>query len=334
MKVDQSPLYNDLASVQQLGRGGDPQDPQRLAAAARQFESMFVQMMTKAMRDANRALIGDSPFSSHESEIYQEMLDNQLSVMNGSGIGLAEVVLRQLQGGDTGTPEALASMGYAAPARNPNLDLRAAQLAMRHRDPVPLEAPSAPPFKVPRLGVQSLLWDQDATGFSSSEAFSQQLYPAARQAASMLGVDPRLLLSQAALETGWGQRMISGNRGENSFNLFGIKADASWQGPKVWVDTLEYRDGVAVRERAAFRAYGSYEESFADYARFIREQPRYQEALRQAGTPRGYIQALQQAGYATDPDYARKVMAIYRGDSIQQAPLAMNQSAAGTTSYQ
>ncbi len=76
MKVDQSPLYNDLASVQQLGRGGDPQDPQRLAAAARQFESMFVQMMTKAMRDANRALIGDSPFSSHESEIYQEMLDN------------------------------------------------------------------------------------------------------------------------------------------------------------------------------------------------------------------------------------------------------------------
>ena len=187
---------------------------------------------------------------------------------------------------------------------------------------------------MPRLGVQSLLWDQDATGFSSSEAFSQQLYPAARQAASMLGVDPRLLLSQAALETGWGQRMISGNRGENSFNLFGIKADASWQGPKVWVDTLEYRDGVAVRERAAFRAYGSYEESFADYARFIREQPRYQEALRQAGTPRGYIQALQQAGYATDPDYARKVMAIYRGDSIQQAPLAMNQSAAGTTSYQ
>lgn len=334
MKVDQSPLYNDLASVQQLGRGGDPQDPQRLAAAARQFESMFVQMMTKAMRDANRALIGDSPFSSHESEIYQEMLDNQLSVMNGSGIGLAEVVLRQLQGGETGTPEALASMGYAAPARNPNLDLRAAQLAMRHRDPVPLEAPSTPPFKVPRLGVQSLLWDQDATGFSSSEAFSQQLYPAARQAASILGVDPRLLLSQAALETGWGQRMISGSRGENSFNLFGIKADASWQGPKVWVDTLEYRDGVAVRERAAFRAYGSYEESFADYARFIREQPRYQEALRQAGTPRGYIQALQQAGYATDPDYARKVMAIYRGDSIQQAPLAMNQSAAGTTSYQ
>ena len=334
MKVDQSALYNDLASVQQLGRGGDPQDPQRLAAAARQFESMFVQMMTKAMRDANRALIGDSPFSSHESEIYQEMLDNQLSVMNGSGIGLAEVVLRQLQGGETGTPEALASMGYAAPARNPNLDLRAAQLAMRHRDPVPLEAPSTPPFKVPRLGVQSLLWDQDATGFSSSEAFSQQLYPAARQAASILGVDPRLLLSQAALETGWGQRMISGNRGENSFNLFGIKADASWQGPKVWVDTLEYRDGVAVRERAAFRAYGSYEESFADYARFIREQPRYQEALRQVGTPRGYIQALQQAGYATDPDYARKVMAIYRGDSIQQAPLAMNQSAAGTTSYQ
>ena len=112
--------------------------------------------------------------------------------------------------------------------------------------------------------------------------------------------------------------MISGSRGENSFNLFGIKADASWQGPKVWVDTLEYRDGVAVRERAAFRAYGSYEESFADYARFIREQPRYQEALRQAGTPRGYIQALQQAGYATDPNYASKLERVIGAGVLRQ----------------
>ncbi len=335
MKTASTPIYNDLAAVQQLGKGKDQQDPERLAAAARQFESIFVQMMTKAMRDANRALVGDSPFNSHETEVYQDMLDNQLSVMSGSGMGLAPIILRQLQGGKAVDAMAHASLpSYAVPARSQSLLANMAVRALggeKEDAPAAALAPTKPPV---RLSMQSALWDQDSSGFSSSEEFTQRLYPAARRAAAILGVDSRLLLSQAALETGWGQRMISGNQGQNSFNLFGIKADVSWQGPKVWVDTLEYRDGVAVKERAAFRAYGSYEESFTDYARFIRDQPRYQPALRSGVNPQGYIQALQEAGYATDPHYARKVMDIYHGESIRRAPLAMNQTLPDHLLYQ
>jgi flagellar protein FlgJ len=124
-------------------------------------------------------------------------------------------------------------------------------------------------------------------------------------------VDPDLLLSQAALETGWGRSIMRHPDGQSTHNLFGIKADPSWEGDRVVQSTLEYIGGRLVRTRAAFRAYGSFAESFEDYASFLKGQPRYARALEHAGDPGAFMRGLQEAGYATDPSYAEKVLRIW-----------------------
>ena len=149
--------------------------------------------------------------------------------------------------------------------------------------------------------------------------FVKNLLPAARQTAKALGLDPLALVAQAALETGWGQRMIKNNQGSNSFNLFGIKANNGWQGDTAVVSTLEYNQGVAQKELARFRAYRSPEQSLADYVDFIRSSPRYQDAVAASGDSKAYFEQLQAAGYATDPAYAEKIMAVYQSPTLQQA---------------
>lgn len=147
--------------------------------------------------------------------------------------------------------------------------------------------------------------------FATPREFITTLLPAAQRVANELGVDPKLLLAQAALETGWGKHMIS-TEGQPSFNLFGIKADHRWQGATAEVTTTEYRQGVKLKEQAAFRAYNSYDESFRDYLQFLKDNSRYQHALANRTTPQEFVQELQKAGYATDPEYARKILRIYQ----------------------
>jgi flagellar protein FlgJ len=153
----------------------------------------------------------------------------------------------------------------------------------------------------------------------SAEDFVQKLTPYAEQAAKELGVAPKVLLAQAALETGWGRSVIKHSDGSSSFNLFNIKAGKSWHGEQTHVSTLEYVNGVARKEHAGFRSYNSYQESFHDYVQFIKNNPRYQQALQHVGNGERYLQELQRAGYATDPSYARKVMSIYHGNAMAKA---------------
>ncbi len=82
------------------------------------------------------------------------------------------------------------------------------------------------------------------------------------------------------------------------------------------MDTLEFNNGVAQKQKAAFRAYSSVEEAMEDYARFVTTQPRYSEAVENAADAASYTQALQDAGYATDPEYANKIMAVYHSDRL------------------
>ena len=152
---------------------------------------------------------------------------------------------------------------------------------------------------------------------ASPEEFVRKLLPAAKQAAKALGLDPMAMIAQAALETGWGQRMIKTARGENSFNLFGIKAQHNWQGESAVVDTLEFRGGVAQKEQARFRSYSSPEQSLQDYASFISDSPRYQQAMQVVAEPAAYFNELQAAGYATDPAYAKKIMAVYQSPAFE-----------------
>jgi flagellar protein FlgJ len=292
MTLDMAQVYTDFSGLAALrARARDDQDA-ALDQVSRQFESLFLQMMLKSMRDAS---LGGGLMDSKQSEFYREMYDKQISMdmANKQGIGLAEVIKRQLGG------------GIAASYRNLNPEDYVGM-------PI-LAQPSGAPLKTPADTAMSVALD------GTPESFLGRLWPAAEQAAARLNLAPEALLAQAALETGWGRHVMPHSDGDSSHNLFGIKADSRWQGDKVQVSTLEYRDGVALQTRANFRAYDSYEQSFADYVDFVRGNPRYQKALRNVDDPAAYFTALQQAGYATDPAYAQKIQRILDSEAMQRA---------------
>lgn len=182
------------------------------------------------------------------------------------------------------------------------------------------------------MGVaESELKDSRGLPISSSQDFVRHLHPLAEQAARELGVEPKVLLAQAALETNWGRSLIKSNDGASSFNLFNIKAGKTWQGKQAQVKTLEFDQGIGKKVNAKFRTYASFEQSFQDYVNLIKSNPRYGDALKQAGNAEQYLRGLQEAGYATDPKYAEKVIAIYRGNTINNLQpdfvMAMNDRA-------
>lgn len=169
------------------------------------------------------------------------------------------------------------------------------------------------------MGVaESELKDSWRLPISSAQDFVRHLHPIAEQAARELGVEPKVLLAQAALETNWGRSLIKGNDGASSFNLFNIKAGKTWQGKQTQVKTLEFDQGIGKKVNAKFRTYASFEQSFQDYVNLIKSNPRYGDALKQAGNAEQYLRGLQEAGYATDPKYAEKVIAIYRGNTMNK----------------
>ena len=151
----------------------------------------------------------------------------------------------------------------------------------------------------------------------SPKQFVNQVLPLIRRAAATLGVNPDGLLAQAALETGWGQRMPRTADGAPSLNLFGIKAGAEWSGTRAVADTVEFRGGVATQRRTAFRAYASIEESVSDFANLLKNSPRYHEALAAGSDTQAYIKSMGKSGYATDPEYANKLNEILNSDAIQ-----------------
>jgi flagellar protein FlgJ len=338
-------VYTDLNSVQNLKALAKRDKNAALQQVAQQFEAVMMQMMMKSMRQANSVFGEGDPLNSNESQMYRDMFDSQLTVSlaQGRGMGIAAALLRQLQQTGAAAPaDAIAQAGAAPVADAPAhglLDyarstLRAAEItrALDQNAALPasdnagvddtyeqllalMSAPdeSAQPFDMSALAADRL----DGT----PAEFVDALMPVAEQVAAQLGVDSRVLLSQAALETGWGEKVIRRADGSSSFNFFNIKATPSWKGDIVTVPTTEYRNGVAVREFAAFRAYASPAESFADYAQLIGNSPRYQQALAQADDPRAYMHALQRAGYATDPRYAQKVLDVFASASVQAAPL-------------
>ena len=170
------------------------------------------------------------------------------------------------------------------------------------------------------LGNQSIKTFQSfkTAAFNDAQSFIEQLYPAAQHAAQQLGIDPKALLAQAAIETGWGKHMIHNTSGQNSHNLFGIKADRRWQGDRAMVNTIEFEQGVAATKKASFRMYDSFAESMQDYVGFVKQNPRYEEAVKQTQSPQDYFSELQKAGYATDPEYANKVISVFEGEQFKR----------------
>lgn len=152
--------------------------------------------------------------------------------------------------------------------------------------------------------------------FSSPTEFAQAVYPHAKEAAKLIGVDPKLLVAQAAHETNWGKKIPRHRDGSSSHNLFGIKSSS--KNNKVVTQTKEYRKGKLVKETASFRAYSSFRESFSDYAAMLKRSQRYQKALAKANNPYDFLMNLQKSGYATDPSYAKKIYAVYQSNTIKK----------------
>lgn len=273
----------DFAALASLKNDAKAQDPSALKEAAKQFESLFTQMLLKSMRDANRSFGEDSLFGSSQGDFYQDMFDDQIALhlSKGKGLGLADLLVQQL------TREGMVKSADAAPAPTTGVQ--------------PTQAGSP----------QTMSSSADHPPLSKSKAdFVRTMWPHAQRAGNALGVDPSALVAQAALETGWGRAVPTQASGESSFNLFGIKAGAHWNGATAHVPTLEFEEGVPVRRVERFRAYSSPTESFNDYARLIGGNPRYENARDVGGDVATFAAALQDGGYATDPGYAQKIVAV------------------------
>ena len=266
--------YTDVQGLNNLRAQARAQHPEAQRATAKQFETIFTKMMLQSMRDAR---LGEDLFGSSAGDMYQSMFDDQiaLEMSQGQGIGIAEMLLAQLQrsGRSTTAPSTTGSLATTSVVDGASLDVGSLKPGSR-------------------------------------EAFLESILPAARQAAATLGVSTRAVLAQAALETGWGRSVPRAADGRSSHNLFGIKASERWSGPRVEQLTTEFVNGAPQQQVAAFRAYGSPAESIADHARLLAVSPRY-SAVRGTGDDiAAYGAALQRGGYATDPRYAQKLEAV------------------------
>lgn len=299
-------FIHDLSQLDKLRQGGFENKQEALQTAAKQFESIFSQMLFKSMRDSNAAFKSDL-LSSSTLDFYEQMRDEQMSseLANTNSLGLADLIVKQL-GGETDTESMLNSTSSASGASqpiNPNYFANMSNDSIQ----VPVVDESVNP-----VGVSTVLAPTKSKGnidFQSPDKFVQTLKPYAQKAAQSLGVKPSALIAQAALETGWGKKVI-GNAEGSSFNLFNIKAASDWNGAKMAKQTLEVYDGIPVQQKASFRSYTSLQESFDDYVNFIKSNPRYGEALAQNGDSTRYIKEIHKAGYATDPQYSNKVIRV------------------------
>jgi len=262
-----------------LRLAAENKDPAVLREVAGQFEALFIQTLMKNMREAS---LGDPLFGdSDQHEMYQEMMDQQLSVemASGKGIGLAEMLVRQLGGDATPTSSRHATAPFAAALEKTGSKI-------------------------------DELW-------SDAKSFAAEVWPHAQRIAKKLDVAPEGILAQVALETGWGRHVPQSGDGNSSFNLFGIKAGGSWGGDTVAKTTIEFEAGLPRMEVHKFRAYDDIGRGFDDYSSLLSTSPRYEAVRNNGDDADAFADALQASGYATDPAYADKIRSVLRSPTMQ-----------------
>lgn len=315
MKADDLNSQHFVLDLKTAGdlRGKLKSDPKAgLHQAAQQFEGMLLQMMLKSMRDATPQ---DGMMDSDQSRFFTSIMDQQLAqnLSSQGKLGFAKLIEQQLGRNMAG-----------GAAVDPNAPLEALQQALIARQTA--TSAGSPAGVLPGSGAQHIRSAPveaaaDAASVSNSGGgrdFVNRVWPHAVEAASATGVPAHFLVAHAALESGWGKSEIRTADGAPSYNLFGVKAGRSWQGASAEVATTEYVNGVATPAREKFRVYGSYAESFRDYANLLRGNSRFSAVLgQQDGTQ--FARSLQQSGYATDPMYADKLSRIINGNTLRQA---------------
>jgi len=312
-------------------------------SVAQQFEGLFVQQMLAAMRSAAKI---DNGQDSSYMDFYQDMYDKQLAqtVAGQERLGFSRLILRHMPGGEAGEAEnteavePAASLEFIKPSTKPAAGLEIVNPSIK---PAPLEedseitvddaavvTTSKSPVVVSRVIADDFAevdrMERVNNGWQSADHFIADILPQAQSAAKSLGVSAELLLAQSALETGWGKHTMKFADGRSSNNLFGIKAGADWQGDSLHKTSLEHQDGILQNEVSSFRAYATPAQSLADYVDFIKTNPRYQQALQHAGDDQAYIREIHNAGYATDPQYADKIIGILNGETLQRTLASLN----------
>ncbi len=288
MKVERIAV-SDFQSLNELKVQANKDEKKALPEVAKQFEGIFLQSMLKSMRMGQHFLDESSPFSGKNEATFQEMLDGQYAnnIAGSGGIGLAAMLSRQLEG---------------TVAKNHPDSIKSASTD----SPLPLNRTNEPK-------------EQKGTEAALIDDFVKSIWPKAKQAASLMGLDPKVLIAQAALETGWGKFVAKDADGSSSNNLFNVKTGSSKEFESVNIKTTEYIADTPISMNASFRKYPSIEHSFNDYVSLIKGSDRYQSALANAGNPDLYVQELHKAGYASDPNYGSKILSIYHGDELNQA---------------
>ncbi|WP_124359282.1 flagellar assembly peptidoglycan hydrolase FlgJ [Pseudomonas orientalis] len=402
--------YSDLNRLNQLKVGDDKNSDGNMRKVAQEFESLFLSEMLKSMRSATEVLGKDNPMNTPAAKQYQEMYDQQLAVSmsrEGGGIGLADVLMRQMQKNKPVDAQAATLQGPAAAEAVKKVDvpteiaagtqaegplgrsngqrpLWAYRVAEPQAGAVASHSNDMELMNQRRIALPSKLTDRLLAGivpstqveakvaplrnsaaadnvinssarsvavpsgkmqvygraiaqpplapakkaFSSQDEFVATMLPMAKAAAARIGIDPKYLVAQAALETGWGKSVMRAEDGSSSHNLFGIKAGQSWQGGQARAITSEFRDGAMVKETAQFRSYSSYQDSFHDLVTLLQSNDRYKEVVKSADNPEQFVRELQKAGYATDPAYASKISQIAKNMNSYQ-----NYAAAGATTH-
>jgi flagellar protein FlgJ len=283
-----SKLALDSNGLNHLRAAAKESSPEAIRETAKQFEAMFLNMMLKSMRDATPQ---ESMFESDQTRTYTAMLDQQLSqTLASKGMGLADVLIRQLTKSAATIPPDAQMPGFST---NGMQD----------------ESSAIPPALIQRM-AQEFNAPVARNQPEHVAAFQQRMIGHAQEASRATGIPAPFMVGQAALESGWGKHEIKHADGSPSYNLFGIKATGNWNGKVAETMTTEYINGEKTQRVEKFRAYDSYAESFRDFANLISKNPRYQAVMENVQHLSSYAQALQKAGYATDPNYADKLIKV------------------------
>jgi flagellar protein FlgJ len=293
----------DFQSLHELKVAATKDPKEALPQVAKQFEGIFLRTMLKTMRMGSHFIDEKNPFRGRNAETFQEMLDGQYVdkiTSSTSGLGLADVLTQQL-GGKVQKSKNMLEIG---------------QIPSKY---------TIPKIDVPQINAvnakEVVLTDKASESTSSKmiDDFISSIWAKAKQAAESMGLDPKILIAQAALETGWGQFIAKDVDGSSSNNLFNIKSGNNTKHDSVQIKTTEYIADTPIKMSASFRKYSSVEESFNDYISLIQNSDRYQNALANARSPERYVNELSKAGYATDPNYGSKILSIYHGEELNQA---------------
>lgn len=327
--VNVAKTLSGVLQPNQQNVGSDSRNSSELGDAVQKFEAYFIQSMLKSMRSAS---LSSGLLDSDNSDFYRDWHDQQLAsdLASKETFAVAKLLRRQFVGESEGqAPDtalntdslfrnsAYASIGESGTAENATTVATLGNLA---------GTSAGIPINLSKTNLKQIVTKEitETTGISrkselsTPEQFIQQVYPHAKEAATKLNTSADVLVAIAALETGWGLHTPKANYGKDSFNYFGIKAN-NWQGPEVTNVTKEFDGEKMIVIKDNFRAYDTPADSFNDFAEFLQTNPRYESALNNSSDAKSFVAELQKAGYATDPNYAKKIGSILDGSILRNA---------------